>query len=175
MKNCRVCLVDLTDKNTKPYRLKNYVYLCNDCDRKQKREQALKSRQASPSSTRARSAKYNKNLKEKDPVKYSCKQMSASSRKRALAYSLDRDIDTEFLISIAPTHCPVLGFELKYGGGDKKKNSCSLDRIDSNLGYVKSNVQIISNLANLMKSNATKEEMINFSKWVLGKFNEVDR
>ncbi len=61
---------------------------------------------------------------------------------------------------VFPTHCPVLGIELDY---KKKKsfqmNSPSFDRLDSNIGYIKSNVIIISYKANALKSNATLKEL----------------
>jgi hypothetical protein len=38
-------------------------------------------------------------------------------------------------------------------------NSYSLDRIDSNKGYVKGNVWVISRRANVIKNNATLEEL----------------
>lgn len=63
---------------------------------------------------------------------------------------------------IWPTHCPVLGVELNYGGDtvDKDKTRCaSLDRWDNTRGYVPGNVYVLSFRANSLKSNATVEEM----------------
>ena len=48
----------------------------------------------------------------------------------------------------------------------RRKYSPSLDRIDPNKGYVKGNVQVISRLANIMKSNASPEELRAFANWV---------
>ena len=63
-----------------------------------------------------------------------------------------------------PSHCPVLGIELNYERhrgriSTNLPNSPSFDRIDPNKGYVKGNVMIISNKANMIKSNATVEEL----------------
>lgn len=60
-----------------------------------------------------------------------------------------------------PTHCPVLGLELynKPGAGTNQPNSPSVDRIDPGKGYTKGNIRVISNRANLLKSNATIEEL----------------
>jgi hypothetical protein len=63
-----------------------------------------------------------------------------------------------------PTHCPVLGVELEYRRqlGNKKgplPNSPSFDRVDPKVGYVPGNVIIISHKANVIKSNATVDEL----------------
>lgn len=71
----------------------------------------------------------------------------------------------EFNIEISdihiPTHCSVLGIPLYKALGQSagKDNSPSLDRIDSNLGYVKGNIRVISHRANTLKSNATLKEL----------------
>lgn len=53
-----------------------------------------------------------------------------------------------------PEICPVLGIQLKAG----TLYTPSVDRIDPTKGYVKDNIQIISNRANLLKNNGTIEE-----------------
>ena len=67
-----------------------------------------------------------------------------------------------------PKLCPILGIPLtrSFGkhGGDF--SSASLDRIDPALGYVKGNVQVVSLLANNMKSSASKDQLLLFAKWV---------
>ncbi len=61
---------------------------------------------------------------------------------------------------VFPTHCPILGIELDYG---KKKtikmNSPSFERFDSDLGYIQSNVIVVSYKANSMKRNGTLKEL----------------
>jgi hypothetical protein len=71
-----------------------------------------------------------------------------------------------------PETCPIFNYPLlkqldnkgKFGPRD---NSPSVDRIDNTKGYVKGNIQIISNKANSMKSSATPEELLQFAYWVL--------
>lgn len=56
------------------------------------------------------------------------------------------------------THCPILGIELEYFAEGVQENSPSFDRIDSNLGYIPGNVQVISWRANRIKNDGTSEE-----------------
>ncbi len=62
---------------------------------------------------------------------------------------------------IFPSHCPVLGLELKYDNKGKgyKDDGYSVDKIVPTLGYTKGNVRVISSRANLLKNNASVEEL----------------
>ena len=66
-----------------------------------------------------------------------------------------------------PKVCPVLGIKLDWGMNGLNNNSPSLDRIDSTKGYIPGNVMIMSYLANKMKSNATPEQLNQFSRYYL--------
>ena len=57
-----------------------------------------------------------------------------------------------------PLVCPVLGLELDYFCSVRTENSVSFDRIDSNKGYIKGNVVIMSWRANRIKNDGTAEE-----------------
>jgi len=89
------------------------------------------------------------------------------SKKRNLEYS----VDEEYLRSIYPKDefCLILNIPLKWGDKSDKSNSPSLDRIDSNQGYIKGNLMWISLKANRMKQNSTNEELIKFSNWIIKK------
>jgi hypothetical protein len=49
----------------------------------------------------------------------------------------------------------------------RTRYASSIDRIKPSLGYVKGNIQVISRKANLMKQDASPEELRNFAKWAL--------
>jgi len=76
--------------------------------------------------------------------------------------------DMEFTILpediVIPDVCPYL--QVPFIPLDSRL-SYSLDRIDSTQGYVKGNVQVISRLANKMKNDATKEELLLFAKGII--------
>jgi hypothetical protein len=81
-----------------------------------------------------------------------------SSRKRGYEFNIEKsDI-------VIPNVCPLLGIPLHHGEGIKCDNSPSVDRIDSSKGYIKGNVWVISEKANRMKTDATPEEIMIFSK-----------
>lgn len=60
-----------------------------------------------------------------------------------------------------PLTCPVLGIPINWmnEGKGAPNDSPSLDRMVPELGYVRGNVRIISQKANRLKSNATKEDL----------------
>ena len=66
--------------------------------------------------------------------------------------------------------CPIMGTVYEIGGD--RNTSPSLDRIDPSRGYTPDNIQIISTLANNMKSNASEKEILKFCKYYLQDFHE---
>ena len=74
-------------------------------------------------------------------------------------------------IPLPPT-CLYLGIQLDYratSNGKKRRvqNGASIDRIDPTKGYVPGNIQIISDLANRMKQDATISQLVAFACGVL--------
>ena len=59
-----------------------------------------------------------------------------------------------------PEKCPVFGVPMV---GEYVP---SLDRIDSSKGYTKDNIQVISNRANVLKNNATAEELFAVARFI---------
>jgi hypothetical protein len=85
-----------------------------------------------------------------------------SAQERKLDFNLDVDD------IIIPEYCPLLSCKLTFTFTQETKNSYySIDRIDSNLGYVKGNVQIMSLKANIMKNSATQDELLIFAKNII--------
>lgn len=97
----------------------------------------------------------NRNLIAKDL--YSSQRFKFS-RKKVNALKIGYSWEIVFTDLDWPTHCPILGLELDYFAPYAQENSPSFDRIDSEQGYVKGNVQIISWRANRIKNNGTAEE-----------------
>jgi hypothetical protein len=87
------------------------------------------------------------------------------AKTRAAEWSKKSGVPFDEIFSISPQDihipeiCPVLGIPIVSSVGDASHNSPSLDRIDSSKGYVIGNVQVISQRANSLKSDATVEEL----------------
>lgn len=81
------------------------------------------------------------------------------ARYRSTRSGFDFNLTLEDIPEI-PTHCPVLGIELQINeGSGLHSNSVSLNRIDPSKGYIQGNIEIISQRANHLLSNATVEEL----------------
>lgn len=92
------------------------------------------------------------------------------ARQRAKRSGVAFDLDFGFLKGLAVSNCPVLGVELVYGnsgaGPGGVWNSASVDRIKPDAGYVRGNVVIISRRANVVKSDASVDEIEAIARWL---------
>lgn len=91
-------------------------------------------------------------------------------RNRAKREGLEFNLEESDIV--IPSHCPYLGVKITNKQGRYKYNS-SVDRINPKKGYVKGNIEVISDLANRMKQNATRRELVLFAKGILDKYSEV--
>lgn len=92
-------------------------------------------------------------------VKHSSIRESAGKR------GIPFDVTVDDILSLGrPKYCKYLEVELDYTTTSLQPNSPSVNRIDPKLGYVKGNLEVISNKANTMLLNATKEELKVFLK-----------
>ena len=162
MKHCIKCGVELSDLNWASYRKKNWINKCDDCVRHEKKIQA---RKRDPKTLNERSKKHILKLRTESPIKAKARLLYSSAQKRAKKHGLDFDLTTSFIFSISPFLCPIMKEPLLYREYSKHKYTASLDRIDSSKGYTTDNVQIISYISNLMKSNATNDELIKFGNY----------
>lgn len=89
------------------------------------------------------------------------KMMVRSAKQRAKEKCIPFDVTyKDFEI---PETCPLLGIKLNTHVGEKisgaRADSPSLDKINPELGYTKGNVWVVSYRANMIKSNASIEEL----------------
>ena len=89
-------------------------------------------------------------------------RLKQSAIKRGFEFSLTKDD-----LLPRPSHCKYLRIELNYSAKTVAPNSPSVNRIDPTKGYIPGNIEIISNKANIMLSNASEEELDTFIKQYL--------
>ena len=150
-KSCTKCKQDLPVSCFTKGPDRGYRYQCRSCNL---------TYQKNSTNRKEISSRYYNKRKVDDPALFMWKQ----AKHRAKYDYSGMDFSIEVGDIILPEVCPYLGvgfipLDKDYG--------YSLDRIDSSKGYVKGNIQVISRLANLMKNNATKEQLIAFAKGVL--------
>ena len=91
-------------------------------------------------------------------------RLRSAAKERAILCQVPFDLEVTDIV--IPTHCPVLGVELKSGNPDTRPE---LDRIVPERGYVKGNVCVISGRANRIKWNATLDELEAVAAYVRAK------
>jgi hypothetical protein len=72
---------------------------------------------------------------------------------------IGREFSIELEDILIPEKCPVFGFDLKREDRQTWMCAPSIDRIDSSKGYIKGNVTVVSRRANIIKRDATIEEL----------------
>ena len=82
----------------------------------------------------------------------------SNTKVRAKAKNIPFDLEVTDII--IPEFCPVLGIKLERATGRPTASSPSIDKIVPSLGYVKGNIIVISYRANMIKNNATPEEIL---------------
>lgn len=88
-----------------------------------------------------------------NPIKY----ILNLARNRAKANGVEFNLDESDIV--IPDFCEVLGIPIYYQLEGKHHGSPSLDRISPDLGYIKGNIRVISLRANILKNNATSQEI----------------
>ena len=63
--------------------------------------------------------------------------------------------------------CPLTGRDLIKSRKKSKLDTCSVDRIDNNIGYVIGNIRLITLQSNIAKSTGTDEDLLNFCKDII--------
>lgn len=130
---------------------------CKKCERQREQEY----RKKNPDQGKKAWTRYNKKKRNEQPELVKFYSVKGSAKKRGIEFSLQpSDI-------VFPEVCPILGIKLlNHGKGGPQPNSPSLDRLDPSKGYIPGNVNVISNKANIIKSNATSEEVLAVGNWM---------
>ena len=93
-----------------------------------------------------------------------------NAKRRAKQRGLPFELSLEDVLEAAKgvTHCPITGALLEYRhGGHAKANAASIDRVNNSDGYKPKSIAVISSWANLLKNNASLDEMVNLGLYAL--------
>ena len=142
-----------------------------DCIREQKRRSSKVIPSQSPEARheeylrhREHYLEYHKNLRQNDPIG----QVLKNAKRRAEQTGVPFSLTGEFIPPI-PSVCSILNIPLippSTVSDTKNPNIASLDKIvNHGVGYVPGNVQWISLRANLLKRDATLEELVLLGEW----------
>jgi hypothetical protein len=91
------------------------------------------------------------------------RHMLNNSKQRAKVAGLEHTLKIDDII--IPDFCPVLGIKLETGNRKNHFNAPSIDRINNTKGYIKENIVVVSTRANLLKKDATIDELIMIAKF----------
>jgi hypothetical protein len=132
--------------------------LCLNAYSREWRERDLLTNQQQANSRKLRNRSA---LEKRDPVRAWAVQAHGAARQRSREKGLRYELNIDFIVSIAPTICPLLQYPLVYTKekGRSRTSVPSLDRIDPSKGYTRDNVWIISWRANTIKNDASLEEL----------------
>jgi hypothetical protein len=100
---------------------------------------------------------YRDKWKKDNPLRITLFSIRSRCRQRNTYFNLELEDLRE------PSHCPVLGIPLDRRDND---HAPSVDRFDNTKGYTKDNINIISQRANRMKTDATLEEIGKLYRWM---------
>jgi hypothetical protein len=106
-----------------------------------------------------------------DPCRELLVAKRADAKRKGIEFTITGD-DLDW-----PTHCPVLGVELRYAGdghGDGRRgphrHAATIDCVDNTKGYVPGNVLVVSHWVNLRKGDATVEQL----RRIAGLYDSLD-
>ena len=164
---CNVCCEEIPyEKLVKDQRKKDGVIaLCQKCA--YERNKASGAEQKSKDKLRQKyheDPEFHQQMKDrmaKYRLEHNERILLSQAKIRAKKNKLEFDLIEEDII--IPERCPLMDIPLFRGDNYAKDNSPCIDRIDNTKGYVKSNIRVVSYLANRMKSNATKEQLLYFA------------
>ena len=90
------------------------------------------------------------------------RRLKASAKKRGLDFNLSMS----YLNNMSfPLTCPILGIRINYDNRTLMDDSFTIDRIDSDMGYVDGNIWVISWKANRAKNDLSASELQEFAKF----------
>ena len=109
------------------------------------------------------------NMTEERREQHDRKQNLCDTGYRAKKKGIPFELTLDYINEIWPdgNKCPVFGIPFVRGKGEQCPASPTLDRIEPNKGYTIGNVQVISALANRIKTDATAAEVMIVAQYLI--------
>lgn len=126
-------------------------------EEQRERQRQAKAKFMAKPEARARQQQAHMTWRANNPLRWMLARARQGAQCRALEFSI---VEADF--GALPTHCPVLGLELKYAKERATQGDpaiASLDRKDNSKGYIPGNVFIVSSRANTLKGSASIAEL----------------
>lgn len=136
-----------TDQSVRRY----YAYRCKDCERSRRRPIERARHRDSYERVRA-NRKYRRSLN--GHARLYANHIRGICRKRGLAY----DLDYEWFLTRLEKGCELTGLPF-VRTGDNRRRSPSVDRVNPEGGYTKSNCRLVLNCVNMLRLNGGDAEM----------------
>lgn len=112
--------------------------------------------QANKEKYRERRAAYEKEYRQANRAR----SMFVKTRSRAKKLGIPFDLEEGDIV--IPDCCPILGVPFFSPG----RYTPTVDRKVPSLGYTKGNVWVVTKLANVMKNDASPDELARFAAWI---------
>tara|TARA_A100000164_G_C21390207_1_gene532807 strand:- start:123 stop:491 length:369 start_codon:yes stop_codon:yes gene_type:complete len=118
--------------------------------------------------------------RETDQIRVKLNKLLWGSKAKAKKKNLDIDIDLEYLHTLyigSGGICPMTGVKMQTSKGTRKERNSmamSIDRIDSDVGYIKGNVRLVSTWYNNAKAHLTDEMTITMAKRLIDRSDQTD-
>ena len=181
-KQCKICmnLFDITSFRMRKKWRGNICRMCRNAQRKERYHSIEKKDDSYIKNNRNRAKKwFNDNTKkhadtcrdwrnstDKGYWTNKITSIKANCRIRGMDCSISR-IDLENIYNKQNGKCPLTGRDLIKSRKKSKLDTCSVDRIDNNIGYVIGNIRLITLQSNIAKSTGTDEDLLNFCKDII--------
>jgi hypothetical protein len=160
VKSLKICNICKEEKPFSEFTKNNAAsdglqYKCRSCDVAYQFKRRIENREENLEYSR----KYQQNRRKN--FEYRLQMLINASKQRAKNKNREHSITIEDVKAVYPQDgcCPIFGMKLEFNNAGFRESSPSIDRINSEKGYTKGNIQIISWKANRIKGYASLQEL----------------
>lgn len=167
MKKCSICkhVKSRDDFSNRKQSKDGKCSRCKACDKLHYEKNASRIKEYSIRWHHTRKKEFNVGIRSDRVIAFCVNRLLQHAKHRAAAINVPFALTPDDITTV-PISCPILDIPLIMGDDQNHPSSPSLDRIVPELGYVPGNVHIISLRANMIKSNATRDDITRVAEWL---------